>query len=595
MYSYRALVEKLEAIQRGDTLAEAIKLKDVITLIAGTEQDDPARFAKLAQIATTNQLPGLYDPVSSQYVSADGSVASTASKEVDSKLAYMGLIPQGAGTSTWLGKAVGTTGDKYDADLRSRSGNAISAQDLEEKQLSQLGDLAQMIAKFQTMKSPVAVATPVPTGVATAKPLPAAMEGMFARSLVESFGYQLEATASIPGQAAAGVAGYGAAKGIGKVLGKAIPGVGLAFGVSDAYSRAKAGDYIGAGLAGLSGALSLIPGIGWIPALGLDAINVGRDLAGGGDTQSSDEVDSGQGAKSSAPGDSKVLAIQKQILAKDPAGLPRFGADGMMGPETQAAMQKYNIVGESLASSIASLRNRLAMIETASDGADQFTTDDGSATPMMFQKDGKNYALIKGADGEPDQLVDQEGNLIDGSRTDLPIIGKATISESLNESWLSSLFSKFATGAAKASRRFTAGVTNPRQYTTAAGKSAIKPGTPGAGAFKAGQAVGQNPGKTAMRIGAAGVAAGAAMGGSPDNAAGQSAKQSASDKAASDKAASDKAASDKAASDKAASDKALAELRAQIDAIIKELSTTRSPEVKKGLQPLITQWSSVSQ
>jgi len=41
------------------------------------------------------------------------------------------------------------------------------------------------------------------------------------------------------------------------------------------------------------------------------------------------------------PFDPKVLAMQKAILAKDPRALPRFHADGKLGPETAAAMAKY--------------------------------------------------------------------------------------------------------------------------------------------------------------------------------------------------------------------------------------------------------------
>ena len=41
------------------------------------------------------------------------------------------------------------------------------------------------------------------------------------------------------------------------------------------------------------------------------------------------------------PIDPKVKDMQEEILAKDPNALPRFGADGKLGPETAAAMAKY--------------------------------------------------------------------------------------------------------------------------------------------------------------------------------------------------------------------------------------------------------------
>jgi hypothetical protein len=41
--------------------------------------------------------------------------------------------------------------------------------------------------------------------------------------------------------------------------------------------------------------------------------------------------------------DPKVKALQDRILAKDPNALPKYGADGKMGPETRAAMAKLGI------------------------------------------------------------------------------------------------------------------------------------------------------------------------------------------------------------------------------------------------------------
>jgi hypothetical protein len=43
----------------------------------------------------------------------------------------------------------------------------------------------------------------------------------------------------------------------------------------------------------------------------------------------------------SIPVDPKVKTMQDELLAKDPNALPRFGADGKLGPETAAAMAKY--------------------------------------------------------------------------------------------------------------------------------------------------------------------------------------------------------------------------------------------------------------
>ena len=45
------------------------------------------------------------------------------------------------------------------------------------------------------------------------------------------------------------------------------------------------------------------------------------------------------------PVDPKVKALQQQILKKDPNALPKYGADGRMGSETRAAMQRLGITG----------------------------------------------------------------------------------------------------------------------------------------------------------------------------------------------------------------------------------------------------------
>ena len=41
--------------------------------------------------------------------------------------------------------------------------------------------------------------------------------------------------------------------------------------------------------------------------------------------------------------DPKVKELQDRILAKDPTALPKFGADGQMGPETRGAMARLGI------------------------------------------------------------------------------------------------------------------------------------------------------------------------------------------------------------------------------------------------------------
>jgi hypothetical protein len=64
-------------------------------------------------------------------------------------------------------------------------------------------------------------------------------------------------------------------------LGSAAKKITPGFGAFDAYSRGKEGDWLGVGLAGASTIASFFPGPGTAIALGLDAINIGRDVAAG--------------------------------------------------------------------------------------------------------------------------------------------------------------------------------------------------------------------------------------------------------------------------------------------------------------------------
>lgn len=62
-----------------------------------------------------------------------------------------------------------------------------------------------------------------------------------------------------------------------RFLGKALPGVGAGLSAYDAAQRYKRGDYLGAGIAGLAGVTSFVPGLGTLATLGLTGVNVARD------------------------------------------------------------------------------------------------------------------------------------------------------------------------------------------------------------------------------------------------------------------------------------------------------------------------------
>ena len=67
-------------------------------------------------------------------------------------------------------------------------------------------------------------------------------------------------------------------KRVGGALGKVLPGLGLAFGLYDAFTRAKEGDLTGAGIALAGGVVGLVPGAGTGASIALMATNIARDV-----------------------------------------------------------------------------------------------------------------------------------------------------------------------------------------------------------------------------------------------------------------------------------------------------------------------------
>jgi peptidoglycan hydrolase-like protein with peptidoglycan-binding domain len=251
-----------------------------------------------------------------------------------------------------------------------------------------------------------------------------------------------------------------------KILGKVIPGAGAALGAYDAANRLKAGDKTGAAIAGITGAASMIPGIGTKAALLGTGIQAARDKWRTGSWLPDDEQVAAAAAKDqptqaaavpAAPaqpavkvppgGDPKVFALQQQLIAKG----AKIKADGKMGPATQAAMKQFP--GVQLASKI----------------------------------------------NNPKGKIMSESEKIAALRARLTQIDQS--SEQLSEAPL---------GAAwNAIKNFGKGVKSPNvtPLPTAGAATNVKFKGPST-AFKAGQAVGKNPVKTAAGVaGAAGVAA----------------------------------------------------------------------------------------
>jgi hypothetical protein len=308
-------------------------------------------------------------------------------------------------------------------------------------------------------------------------------------------------------KAVAGAAKTGALKTGGKMLGKLIPGVGLAFGAKDAYDRYNKGDYFGAGLAGLSGLSSLVPGIGTAGALALDAANLARDYKAG----RFDEPEQGaQATQAPTSSDSKVLLLQKNLIA---AGA-NIKADGVMGPATQAAMKQYPAALKGypwmtgLKEGIKTLQERLALIEAkgkirSSLDSEYLWDDQGSVYTTEGEQvtDPLTLSVIWESVTEKDttiQLDEFAGQLLKGAWN----LGKGAVGGAGN----------FLGGTVRGAGQVAKGGKNASAAVTQVANKAG--GAKGAG-LKAGAAMARNPIKTALGATALGGLAGMGLPASP--------------------------------------------------------------------------------
>ncbi len=201
----RSLISKLESIE---ALNEALTL-DQVTAAVGQEKSEQKRAKILMQMAQKENLPGLYDPVSGYFVSAmpdrnamtqqeTPRISATASKSSDEKLAKLGLVPQNASTSTFLGRMFrGDQKGQYDLDVKQTSRDA---------RLQQL--IADLVGKATPLldKLEKKFAAPATESISYTSGI--------ARALAESIGYRLfEAEEPVNNQTSGYAGATGAAQG----------------------------------------------------------------------------------------------------------------------------------------------------------------------------------------------------------------------------------------------------------------------------------------------------------------------------------------------------------------------------------------------
>jgi len=158
----RDLINRIENIE----LNEGLRLRDIEAQVS-QEKDEQKRAQTLMTLAQQNKLPGLYDPVSGYFVSAEPDtqgewqgagtptkprISATGTEEQDALLAKRGLVPQKANTSTFLRhlNPFSSSNKDYDAGIQGGSQTAIARQDKEDAELKQL---TALIPKYKELKA----------------------------------------------------------------------------------------------------------------------------------------------------------------------------------------------------------------------------------------------------------------------------------------------------------------------------------------------------------------------------------------------------------------------------------------------------------
>lgn len=346
---YRSLVNKLEAIQAGTYIKEAIAnpYKDpaqaaIFNAMSDADQEWLTRGGGVPDITDKYILmraPNKGQPDPAKAAAAQAASTATVSSDafIKEKLAKLKELTAKLET----GLAGGQAGKPA----------AMPAQATSIEQAKALGAANPQMAQPTTTDQPGS--------------LKVYKEGTMSKELVESFGYE--------------TTDEGVGSALMKAGGRALPGVGLAFGAKDAYDRVKAGDYTGAAIAGAGGVAGLIPGLGTAAQLGLMGVQAGRDKSRTGSWMP-DDTEIAAAAKGQAPATTQAAKPAGNLGIKQMQKELGVAPDGAIGPNTKAAMAKNPTLAAkygfgpdgsvlpkaaSVAESMSNLRDRLAMIESS--------------------------------------------------------------------------------------------------------------------------------------------------------------------------------------------------------------------------------------
>ena len=210
----RQLLNKLDRV----ALSEAISLKDVEAAVAGIK-DEQERAAKLNDLAWNNKLPGLYDPVSGNYVAKQSqpnsmggryNISASSGRTSDDKtLASMGLIPQKANTSTALGRMFrGDDKGEHDKEVKGVNDKVNKDRQTAEIKADKLPKLKALVDKLKSALGNAGGSTGTASGMTGTAPsqgglkvAPATIESSIFESLLREFQEEIvdEVTPAMPG------------------------------------------------------------------------------------------------------------------------------------------------------------------------------------------------------------------------------------------------------------------------------------------------------------------------------------------------------------------------------------------------------------
>jgi hypothetical protein len=153
MMDFRTLMNKL------DMLNEGLTLSAVVAATTGYEQDDKVRLPLLAKLAKDNNLEGLVDPVTGNFVDVDGDEDDEVPFEVAEKLSAAGLLPPNAKLpqAGWFDN--NRVFDAANANLKTQSA-AISTQhnELADK-LHQINELLKQLTDLHNKRAAATMAS----------------------------------------------------------------------------------------------------------------------------------------------------------------------------------------------------------------------------------------------------------------------------------------------------------------------------------------------------------------------------------------------------------------------------------------------------